>query len=254
VEASSINAPHPDDQAAEDLFFGGGEEDEATPAAEPDPGTFDPVSGTFPEGEVEAPAKKPEPAAEAEVPDAVAQQEKLRAIAQREADEAAAAAAEAVEDTPEAEAVEDAPEPEPKEAVELPADGQDHEVEITGDAPEPEAEAGSSQVAVGEEPKAKQSGPLEREYIVFQKIPLTERVLKHLLKQIEDGKAAEPRVAFFELHRCEARNVNGAVAAAYTKHQSVLGEKADMAAVSSRSFQEKHVEPKQKVETNLSIT
>ncbi len=243
---STINAPHPDEGVKPDdadLFFGGdGEEatngDAALP--DPDPETFNPETGSFdtPDGETPDVTEEQAAAAEAETNAALEQQAKLRAIAEREAaekaaaDEAAAAAAEAT------------PEPEP----ETPA------AEVAADVAPSEADAPADPSADPPAEGAKQSGALEREYIVFQKIPLTEKVLKHLLAQIEAGKQGEPRVGYFELHRCEARNVNGAIAAAYTKHQKVLGEKADMAAVSSRSFQEKHVEPKQTVETNLSIT
>jgi DNA (cytosine-5)-methyltransferase 1 len=108
--------------------------------------------------------------------------------------------------------------------------------------------------AAGESTGGKKSGDLSREYIVFRKLGLNKRVLEGLLQRIESGEQPDPLVAWIEVERLEARNVVGAVGGAYTKHQQRLGDKVDLAAVSSRSFQIKHVEPRQVVQSNLSIT
>lgn len=100
----------------------------------------------------------------------------------------------------------------------------------------------------------KSSGSLERGYVVFHKLSLTKRALEFLLEEINSGNAPEPRVAYFKLHETQARRVEAAMADAYSRFQQQLGEKCDLAGVSSRAFQERHVEPKRVVETNLSIT
>lgn len=103
-------------------------------------------------------------------------------------------------------------------------------------------------------PADAKKGTQEREYIVFQKIALSERVLKVLLAQIESGDAPEPRVAYFELARPVARNDKQAVGTAYKANKEALGERADMAAVSSRSFQERTVKPRERVaESDVTI-
>lgn len=265
MEASSVNSPHPDAQPddAEDFFGTGGE----TPPQ--DPGNFDPESGSFKEptetrtveeraedayqyakshGEPitegmeakhqaflaargETPkAEEGEPSSE-EVPEPLQQQARLRAIEERQKAEAA-----------------DAPEPEVAAAVSEPAAEAQPQGDVGDGAPEPGTAPDSPEAG-------KKSGDLTREYIVFHRVPLSIKVLEHLLKQLQDGETAgEPQIAWIEVTRADARNVNGAVTAAYTSHQQQLGTKADLAAVSARAFQVKHVEPKQVVETNLSIT
>lgn len=249
---SAINEPHPDESHdAADAFFGGPEEE-----ATPDPGDFNPETGDFSQPTSETrtdeersedayqyakshgepitegmeakhqaylaasgqtpQAEEGEPSSE-EVPEPLQQQERLRAIHEKEQEAAAA---------PDAAVAPEVTEPEPEAQ------------------PQPAADSNG----------AKKSGDLSREYIVFHRVPLTKKVLEYLLKQIVEGEAPEPQVAWIEVDRAEARNVNGAVAAAYTRRQDQLGKKVDLAAVSSRSFQVKHVEPKERIETNLSIT
>lgn len=236
---SAVNEPHPDDEA--DLFFGGDGEEEAgetTPA--PDPADFNPETGKFDEPQAQAAPETPDPTPA--VSDGA-----TGSTTEPSAEEAAKANAEIEAKQAQEQKLRDMAATETEPAGDKPDD-----TALTDD--EAAALAKAHAEAEGEGASGKQSGSLEREYIVFQRVPLTERALKHLLSQIEDGKAAEPRLAYFELHRCEARNVNGAVAEAYTKHQKALGEKADLAAVSARSFQEKHVEPRKVVESTLSIT
>jgi hypothetical protein len=170
----------------------------------------------------------------------------LRAIAEREradAESRVEAEAEQVAER-QAEEPEAAAEPDP-----TPADDSETttEPQVSDDA-EVEGEAPAESTG------AKKSGDLSREYIVFRKLGLNKRVLEGLLKRIEDGSQPDPLVAWVEVERLDARNVVGAVSGAYTKHQERLGNKVDLAAVSSRSFQVKHVEPKQVVSSNLSIT
>ena len=102
----------------------------------------------------------------------------------------------------------------------------------------------------------KQRGSVSRQYIVFQRLALTKRVLEHLLAELESGeRGGEPRYAFFELHRTDARNANEAVTAAYDKHHERVGDTVDMAAVSNKSFQVRHLEPAvpQKVTAKISV-
>lgn len=113
----------------------------------------------------------------------------------------------------------------------------------TGSATQSPGDGAESDPGQGEGDKTR--GAAEREYIVFQKVPLTERVLKALLKQIEDGNAPSPRIAYFELQRETTRNDRTAVAKAYQKNRKTLGEKCELAAVSSRSFKERKVQPRE---------
>lgn len=123
--------------------------------------------------------------------------------------------------------------------------------------PEPEALTEEEQAKVdaalkGDDAKDKKRGPVERDYIVFQEVPLTEKVLSLLLDAVKAG--GEPRVAYFELHRPTARNVSGAMTATWNAHKSTLGEKADMAAIAGKSFHKRHVEPREIRETQLAIS
>lgn len=186
--------------------------------------------------------------------------ENLRAIAERERAEAAPEA----EDAPDAPAAEvvDAPQVSPAsddaapeteaaaEAAPSPAEGDESSSSSGADN-----DGGGSDGAEGSAGDGtKKSGDLSREYIVFRKLALTKRVLEGLLKRIEEGDLPEPLTAWIEVERLDARNVVGAVSATYTKNAKRLGDAVDLAAVSSRSFQVKHVEPKQVVQSNLSIT
>lgn len=141
---------------------------------------------------------------------------------------------------------------------------QEATVEETAD----EQPAGAEEQPAEQEPESGQAEPApasvdadtsrargapEREYVVFQAIGLTEKVLRSLLGELEKG--TQVRTVLFELHRTNARNVNGAIADAYLTHRERLGEKVDMAAVSAKSLQTRHVEPKQRVvESALSIS
>lgn len=104
-------------------------------------------------------------------------------------------------------------------------------------------------------PAARTGGSLEREYIVFQKVPLTEKTLRHLLSQFDGENIPEVRVAYVELHRATVRTDKAAVADAYSIHHAELGNKCDLAAVSARAFKERHVEPRPTTPTTrLAIT
>lgn len=140
------------------------------------------------------------------------------------------------------------------------ADPQAEEIE-----PEPEeedpapgvinAEAVTAATEAAEAAVAKKRGSVNREYRVFHRLPLTEKALTFLLKQVQEGRQPEPRIAYFEVAAFDERNAVSAIARAYKEHEKILGEKADMAAVSAKSFQERHVEPKERpVERMLSIT
>lgn len=251
ASSSAVNAPHPDDEAAAAFF--GGDDDDATPPE--DPGDFTPDEETVEDDpgptdtrtdaerkedayqykvEKGEPVSPEEEAAhqehvaslEAEASPPVDQQvddqqARLRAIAQREAAEKAAAEAQVTA-------------------------AADAEQEATEKKPVPESEPSQTE--------DKTRGAVEREYIVFHRVKLTARVLEHLLKQLNEGEAAEPRVAFFELHRATTRNDKAAVAEAYTAHAERLGDRCNLAAVSSRSFKERKVEPRPVTETTISIT
>lgn len=241
MEESAINTLHPDDAASDDIggFFDPPDEAELeeefnATAAEPDPSappTLSPEAAAA-EGEAyrqekEGTAPEPDEASESvevpvvegeEVPEPLQREQQLREIAEREKAEAAA----------KSEAAE-AAEPQPAEDRALPSE--------------------RPSMNAAEPTDTRQQ---ERPYIVFQKVPLTEKVLKALLEQLPDAGA--PRVAFFELHRAESRNVNGAVAAAYDAHKDALGNKCDLAAVTERSWQSRSVEVKPVTETQLAIS
>lgn len=125
--------------------------------------------------------------------------------------------------------------------------------------PAPASEAASTPEDADEgpapdDPPAPTRGAPERLYRVFQRVPLTDRVLRHMLEEIEAGRAPEPRVAFIETHHVEAKNDRQAIVETYKEHKDRLGPKCDLAAVSARSFKERHVEPRQVVAENISIT
>jgi hypothetical protein len=251
MEGSAINAPHPDAAKDAAAFFDADEEGTSSP--DPDPGDFNPETGDFSgsASDTRSDADRAEDAyqyksghgepisveeeaqheawiaaqvAEPELSEPEKQQAELRAIAEREA-AAAQAAAPAAEASPPS-----AP-------------------ESAGGTPGTGAAANG-----GGDDAGKQSGALEREYIVFQRVPLTERILKSLLKQIEDGNAPEPRVAYLELSRRTTRNDKQAVAQTYGEHKSALGDKCELAAVSSRSFKVRKVAPRQVVTSDISIS
>lgn len=260
MEASSaVNQPHPDatDEDAEDFFSTEEETAKADAPTDPDPATFDPETGDFTKSEG-PPTLSPEQAkADAEeyaertgapLPESTVEaasedetqkrQAQLRAIAERDR---AAEEAKAAEDAAQAAAAE----PEPEAAAEEPTP----EHAQTADPTPPVASDGQTDAE-------KKRGSLEREYIVFQKVGLTKKVLEHLIAQIESGDTGgEPRVAFFELHRSVERNDKAAVADAYAKNKDSLGEKCELAAVSSRSFKERKVGLRPvTAEARLSIT
>lgn len=153
------------------------------------------------------------------------QQAKLRAIAEREAAEAAHDGAE------------DAAQGEPAPAA---ASAEEQAQEPAG--------GGSASAAGADERR------LTREYVILHQVQLTERVLQHLMEELRKGDLAEPRVAYLELDRQTARNDKQAVGQAYSRFEERLGPKADLAAVTERGFKVRHVEPRQKVQTDLTIT
>ena len=106
------------------------------------------------------------------------------------------------------------------------------------------------------EPQSEKArGSISRQYIVLHKLPLTERVLQHLLDELKSGdRGGEPRYGYFELHQKEARNANEAITDAYMKHHERIGDAVDLVAISEKAFQKRHVEPRQKVQTNIAIT
>lgn len=229
MSESAINAPHPDDTGDIDSFFDPPSEEEmeaelAETAAEPDPSSPPDLTpeAAAAEGEAyrqekEGPSEAEEIPAEAdEIPEPLQREQQLREIAEREQAAKAEAAAEAT--------------PEPAAEAPLPSERQSMQDTTQG----------------GEQRQQ------ERPYIVFQRVPLTEKVLKALLEQLPE--AGEPRIAYFELHRAEARNVNGAVSAAYDRHKDALGNKCDLAAVTERAWQPRKVEVKPITETQLAIS
>lgn len=97
-------------------------------------------------------------------------------------------------------------------------------------------------------------GSPEREYTVLQRVSLTETLLKHLLEEVRSGNVAEARTAFLELDRTTARNDRQAIGDTYKTHRARLGEMCDLAAVTTRSFKIRHVEPRPQVREDLNIT
>lgn len=280
-----VNAPHPNEAPADEAaaFFGDPEpEPEAPQAAAPVPADTrselerkedayqyalthgEPISEELnnaheqyqresvqaeQDAEFEAAAPQASPSSDAERAAEISPDpnDNLRAIAERERAEAEGR----VEAEAEQVAERQAEEPDPTSPT--PTDSSPAgTTEPTGEA-EPQVSEASGE-AEAQAQAAKKSGDLSREYIVFRKLGLNKRVLEGLLARIEDGSQPDPLVAWIEVERLEARNVVGAVGSTYTKHQQRLGNKVDLAAVSSRSFQVKHVEPRQVVQSNLSIT
>lgn len=130
--------------------------------------------------------------------------------------------------------------------------------------PEPEPEPDSTtegQPAPAAAPPAeqaqdgpKQSGSLTRGYVVLHDLPLTKRVLEHLLKELDSGeRGGEPRHAYFELHHIEARNATLAVSTAYKMHKEQLGEVADVIAVTDKAFQKRRVQPRERVQDDIAV-
>lgn len=101
----------------------------------------------------------------------------------------------------------------------------------------------------------KQSGPLTRGYVVLHDLPLTKRVLEHLLKELEGGeRGGEPRHAYFELHHVQdARNATQAVSTAYGLHKERLGAEADVIVVTEKAFQRRRIQPRQRVQNDIAI-
>jgi hypothetical protein len=142
-------------------------------------------------------------------------------------------------------------EPQDEDAVVEPQESA-QEPEEAAEVTEPTPEDAEPQEAAG---AARTGGSLEREYIVFQKVPLTEKTLRHLLTQFDKGEVTTVRVAYVELHRSTVRTDKAAVAEAYSIHHAELGNKCDLAAVSARAFKERHVEPRPTTPTTrLAIT
>jgi hypothetical protein len=117
------------------------------------------------------------------------------------------------------------------------------------DASGPENGAGALPFVEPEKPR----GQIERVYRVFERITLTEQVLRRLLADIESGTPAV-RVAFCEIHQATARNDKAAIAEAYSLHKGSLPARADLAAVSSRAFKERRVKEEVPTQRRLSIT
>lgn len=190
----------------------------------------------------------------------------------------------AVETTPAADATpEPTPEPEPVPAPEIGAmvaarEAQKAEREaaaaaapVTAEQVDAAVDAAAAKAAASEPQKAPPTpeeaaaaasaaaaanrGSPEREYVVFQQVPLTEKALTYMLKELKEGTGGNVRVALFELDRVETRNVKLAAGAVYAKHKKVLPEACDLGVVPSKSFQIKHIKPKTRpVETTLEIT
>lgn len=169
------------------------------------------------------------------------------------------------DDTPdEAEAFFGSAQPEPQDPGEFEPNGEPQEDPPFEPDPTPAEPAGTTgsttepqqQAPAQAQQPAKQSGSISREYIVFHRLPLTKNVLEHLLRELESGdRGGEPRFAFFEIHRAQARNATDAVAEGYQKHQERLGDTVDMAAVSEKAFQKRHIAPKEvKARASISIT
>lgn len=230
MEASAINEPHPDDVATEpaqdeaDLFFGDPETEEQI-AASPDPSTFNPESGTFdtpPGGEAHQGETPGDPSKAAPDPTPAVEAGTTGSTG------------EATDPTP----------PSPNTSAEPPTPST---------SGEPAGQTTTAPAASGGQTEKKGGNP-EREYLVFHKVALTAPALKFLLGEIEAGNAPEPRVAYLRLHRSSTRKVESAIIEAYNEHKEALGEKCELAGVSERSFQERHVEPKQRIETNVSLS
>lgn len=237
MESSAINAPHPDGEPS----FAGPPPDLTPEQAAEEGRRYREQHG------------EPEPESDHE-----AQQALKRAIAERERAETE----EAPQPTGFADPFdeEDEPEQDPTQADDDGTTGSTTEPEAAGEPqseevgdPAPASDEAGDGAQAGAQPTqspasaedAKTRGAVEREYIVFHRIALTERVLKHLLDQLKNGDLAEPRVAFMEIHREITRNDKQAIGAAYDKHAERLGDTADLAAVSTRSFKQRRVQPEE---------
>jgi hypothetical protein len=215
---TSINQPHENSAPDEaELFFGTPED------SPPDPGDFNPETGDFSRS-----AEKME-----------AEGERYR----EERGEAPSESTQSAETTARlaaAEADQDDTLEQQERLRAISAKRQAEEVPVTDDTP---ADADE-----------KKRGPVTREYIVFQQVDLTHKVLEHLMGKLTSGENPEPVVAFVELHRSTARTDKLALTEAYSKHKDSLGKRCELAAVSARQFKTRRVQPRAIVKNDVEIT
>jgi hypothetical protein len=96
------------------------------------------------------------------------------------------------------------------------------------------------------ETKKKQPGSTAREYIVFQRLALTQALLKRMLKAMDEGEMPEPPIALVELGRRVCRTDREAIAEIYVKHASDLPKPPlKLAAVTTRGLNEREIKPRE---------
>lgn len=220
MEASTINSPHPDDEA--ESFFGPASND-------PTPGTFNPVTGTFD-------ADAAEEAGEYEKEQLVAglTEEQMRAEAE---------AHRARTGEPEMPSTQTAAQTVAAAARAAAEPGDDEDAPEWAERPESDERPESAERSA------------RRQYIIFQPVALTANVLRKMLSLMEAGEMPEARVAFFELDRVQARTDKEAVGLAYREHQESLPERPDLYGVTARAFRKRSVAPRERrVEDHFQIT
>lgn len=228
MEASSINQPHENEAPVVeaptvDDFFGDG----GTPVEVEEPSSSSPpAANAIDDFDAEPPH---DPAAEVTEPEPVATEPELDGTTAAEADREPAGdevAEPIVTDVPETEAQEPQP----------PAAPLDPAVE----PPEPEPEAGAK------------AAP--RDYLVFQEMVLTERMLKTLLEEFKTSSDPEPRKVYYVISKEEKHTAIAALESAYTTHKDALGEEATLVPVTAKKWQPRHIKPKVKTRVSLDIS
>jgi hypothetical protein len=148
---------------------------------------------------------------------------------------------------PEAPATE--PEPEPTEP----------EPVVTEDVPQAEAQAPQAPAApldpAVEPPEPEAESKAEpRDYVVFQEMALTERMLKSLLEEFRTSSDPEPRKVYYVISTETKHTAIAALEAAYTTHKDALGEEATLVALTAKKWQPKRIKPKVRTRVSLDIS
>jgi cell division septation protein DedD len=231
ASAAGVNAPHVNDTADPEDFFGDDDEtthaDEATEEVTAQPATAEeaaaqPAAETANEGDhiaAGAPVEPETPAGvESLAPEPPAQTVPATATA---AGRAAAA---------EAQAAPPAEEPTPPAADAAPPQEEP--------TPAPEAEP----------TKASKDRP----YVVLRELALTEETLTKLLEHVRGG--ADPIDVYLHVETVDARNDQHALKQVYVTHRERIGDRPRLVPVSKRAWRVRQVQPRQRVEEALEIT
>jgi hypothetical protein len=123
-------------------------------------------------------------------------------------------------------------------------------------APTPVAEQEPAETSPADVDGAvKKKPPIDREYIIYQPVKLTEATLTALLKEVQTGDGGSVREVLFELDRVTTRTTKEAAGQTYNKHKASLPEKVSLNVVSASSMQTKTIAPKERpVEVTLDIS